>query len=155
MTETPTRVDNWLKFAQTISIIIGIVVSAVSYYSARAKEALARQIEAQAPFLKLRQERYVEIGEVVATLVSHAPESDEYAIAKTRFRGLYIMQLTMVESPEVATRMVQLADEIDPTLRKLNTKERRALNLAGALQRSFCSDLGMGKVPEITKSQGD
>lgn len=155
MAEAPTRVDSWFKFAQTISIIIGIVISVVSYFSARAKESLARQIEAQAPFLKLRQERYVEIGEVVATLVTHKPESDEYESAKTRFRGLYIMQLTMVESPEVAMRMVQLAQEIDPTLLELNTKERKALNLAGALQRSFCSDLGMGKVPESTKSQGD
>ncbi len=148
MAEAPTRVDSWFKFAQTISIIIGIVISVVSYFSARAKEALARQIEAQAPFLKLRQERYVEIGEVVATLVSHAPESDEYASAKTRFRGLYIMQLTMIESPEVATRMFELGDEIDPTLRKLNTKDRKAFDLARALQRSFCGDLCMEKVLE-------
>ena len=67
----------------------------------------------------------------------------------------WLMQLTMVKSPEVATRMVQLADEIDPTLRKLNTMEPRAFHLAGALQRCFCSDLGMGKVPVSTKAQGD
>ncbi len=124
----------------------------VSYYSAREKEALARQIEAQAPFLKLRQERYVEIGRVVATLVSHKPESEEYTTALTRFRVLYIVQLTMVETPEVAQEMVNLAREIDPSLLKLDNKGRIELKLAGALQRSFGSDLGIAQVPVKTKS---
>ncbi|MFO0941762.1 MAG: hypothetical protein U0930_13480 [Pirellulales bacterium] len=155
MTEAPSRIDAWSKLIQALSVIIGVAVSVVTYYSAREKEALARQIEAQAPFLKLRQERYVEIGQVVATLVSHEPQTKEYASALTRFRELYIIQLTMVESPEVASKMVELAHEIDPSLLNLKKSERIALGLAGALQRSFCGDLGMGQVPVSTKFQGD
>ena len=153
MSETPTRVDRWLKVAQSLSIIAGIAVSVVTYWSTREKESLTRRIEAQAPFLKLRQQRYVEIGEVVAKLVSNAPESEDYKKAKTRFRELYIVELTMVESPEVASQMVKLARFVDPKLLELQPQERIALDLAGALQRSFSSDLGMQDVPVQTKRQ--
>ncbi len=59
----------------------------------------------------------------------------------------------MVESPDVAREMVNLAGEIDPSLLELDRKGRIAIDLAGALQRSFCNELGIDQVPEKTKSQ--
>ena len=59
----------------------------------------------------------------------------------------------MVESPEVASQMVKLARFVDPKLLELQPQERIALDLAGALQRSFSSDLGMQDVPVQTKRQ--
>ena len=59
------------------------------------------------------------------------------AAAHRRFRELYVAELTMVESPEVAGKMVELAKKIDPGLVLLDAKQRAALDLAGALKKSF------------------
>lgn len=155
MPETPTTADSVLKYVQAGAIVISLVVSVPSYFLTRLKEAQAREIEARVPFLQLRQKRYVEIGEVVATLLSedatHSSDDAKVQHARKRFRELYIVELSMVESPEVAKQMVKLAEKLDPTLLKLNESERRAYDLAIALQNSFSGDLGLELVTSKPK----
>lgn len=143
MTESQSRTDSWLKLAQTVSIVVGVVFSVMSIFAARERESLARQTEAQATLIKLRQERYVDVGKTVAKLMSRDIESEEYMHAKDRFREFYIVELTMVESPEVAAKMVELATAVDPTLLAPDPKKDKAIALAKALQKSFSGDAEM------------
>lgn len=162
--ETTTSADSVHKIAQTAAIYLGIIGSVVGYFvtwdreiqakkfaevkaaEARENEALARQLEARVPLLKLRQERYIEICQVVVTLVAIKPNdtSDEtIQKAKQRFRELYLMELAIVESPEVAGQMVALAKQIDPTLLELTPPQQSALKLAEALRKSFGGDVAL------------
>lgn len=162
--ETATSADSVHKIAQTVAIYLGIIGSVVGYFvtwdreiqakkfaevkaaEARENEALARQVEARVPLLKLRQERYIEICQVVATLVAIKPNdtSDEtIQKSKQRFRELYLIELAIVESPEVAGQMVALAKQIDPTLLELTPPQQSALKLAEALRKSFGGDVGL------------
>jgi hypothetical protein len=43
--------------------------------------------------------------------------------AKRRFRELYVAELTMVEDPDVARRMVDLAKAVDPELANLSAAQ--------------------------------
>ena len=161
MAETPTSADIWHKRAQTIGIFVSILGSTIAYCVTWAKEiearkaaetatATARKIEARRPFLDLRQQRYVEIGQVVATLVASPPsdpENETIRKARQRFRELYIIELSMVESPVVEAEMKALAKQIDPTLVELDRSQRRALDLAHALRDSFSGDFGLELPP--------
>ncbi len=86
---------------QVISVVVGVVISVLSCSKSQEKEAQARiseadtrTIEALAPFYKLRQERYVEVARVSVMLADEQLYTEEeIAIAKKRFRALYIVEL--------------------------------------------------------------
>ena len=108
-----------------------------------------RNREAAKPFLKLRQKRYLEILHIAAIL-SDSKDSKSYAeteikAAKKRFRELYVAELSMVESEEVESCMVELAKEIDPELAppKFTPTQRKAYDLAHALRDSFVKSWGI------------
>ncbi len=56
-----------------------------------------------------------------------------------RFRELYVAELSMVEPPQVESKMVQLARQIDPSLLNLNPAQKATYELAHALRDSFVS----------------
>ena len=102
--------------AQVVSIVVGVVISVVSFNTARDSEAEARRLEAAKPFLTLRQNTYTEVVKLAAVLSNpdiYSPE--ELTTAKKRFRALYVAELSMVESDEVAAKMVELAGIVDPS----------------------------------------
>src|SRR5688500_6929747 len=93
------------KTAQVFSVVIGVVISVLSFNATRDKEAEARRIEASKPFLELRQKLYMEAVKAAAILANREGYTDqEIASAKRRFRELYVAELSMVESPEVEAR---------------------------------------------------
>ncbi len=68
---------------------------------------------------------------------------DELTAARKRFRELYVSELSMVESREVETEMVSLAQEIDPGLIAWTPLQKAAYDLAHALRDSFASSWGI------------
>jgi hypothetical protein len=134
----PSVLQDVLSTVQTVCILVGVVVSILSFNLTRRKEAEARKIEAARPFLLLRQTTYVEALKVAAILANEeAHTADEVAAARSRFRDLYVAELSMVEPPPVEEQMVALARQIAPDLLQLNPAQSAALNLAHALRDSF------------------
>lgn len=131
------------KTVQVLSVVIGVVISVVSFNATREREAEARRIEASRPFLELRQKLYMEAVKAAAVLANREGYSEqEIASAKRRFRELYVAELSMVESPEVEARMVDLASKTDPSLASLNPAQKAAYDLAHALRDSFVASWG-------------
>ena len=113
--------------AQVVSIVVGVVISVVSFNTARDSEAEARRLEAAKPFLTLRQNTYTEVVKLAAVLSNpdiYSPE--ELTTAKKRFRALYVAELSMVESDEVAAKMVELAGIVDPSLTSFTPAQQAA-----------------------------
>lgn len=131
------------KTVQVVSVVVGVVISVLSFNATREKEAEARRIEASKPFLELRQKLYMEAVKAAVVLANREGYSEqELASAKRRFRELYVAELSMVESPDVEARMVELAARTDPSLRPLNPGQRAAYDLAHALRDSFAAAWG-------------
>lgn len=150
--DAPT--DAWSHIetlAQTLSIVVGVVISILSFNEARRKEAEARKKEAEArkievakPFLELRQRLYGEA--LTAAGVLSNPDihsSEELTAARKRFRELYVSELSMVEDPRVESKMVALARRIDPELLNLTEAQQAAFELAHALSASFTAEYGI------------
>lgn len=131
------------KTVQVVSVVVGVVISVLSFNATREKEAEARRIEASRPFLELRQKLYMEAVKAAAVLANREGYSEqEIASAKRRFRELYVAELSMVESPEVEARMVDLASKTDQSLTPLNPAQKAAYDLAHALRDSFVASWG-------------
>ena len=130
--------------AQVFSVVVGVVISVLSFNATRDKEAEARRLEAAKPFLTLRQNVYTEAVKAAAVLVNsevHTPE--DLAVAKKRFRDLYVAELSMVESQNVAQKMIALASVIDPPLASFTPAQNAAYNLAQALRESYVPSWGL------------
>jgi len=138
--------DAVAKTVQVLSVVVGVVISVLSFNAAREKEAEARRIEASKPFLELRQRLYVEAVKQAAVLSNTEGRTDaEIRAAKRRFRELYVAELSMVEAPEVEQSMVTLATRIDPSLTTFSPAQRAAYDLSHALRDSFVAAWGIGK----------
>ncbi len=138
MSEPKTRLELLATTVQVVSVVVGVVISALSFNQTRLKEAAAREIEAAKPFFSLRQNLYAEAIKAAAVLSN--PEvhtEDEVAKSRKRFRELYIGELSMVEEQAVESQMVALARVIDPELLKMNDAQRATYNLAHALRDTF------------------
>jgi hypothetical protein len=97
-----------LNVVQAVSVVTGVVISVLSFNWTRLKEA-------QKPFLELRQKLYMEAVQQAGILANPSDHTaDEMKAARRRFRELYVAELSMVESPWVETKMVELAKQIDP-----------------------------------------
>jgi hypothetical protein len=123
---------------QILSVVVGVVISVLSFNSARLKEAEARKLEAAKPFLVLRQELYREAVKAAAVLANpevHTPE--ETTAARKRFRDLYVAELSMVETPDVESKMYELASTIDKELTTFTPAQRAAYDLSHTLRNSF------------------
>jgi hypothetical protein len=131
------------KTVQVLSVVVGVVISVLSFNATRDKEAEARRIEASKPFLEVRQRLYLEAVKSAAVLANREGYSEkELAAARRRFRELYVAELSMVESPEVEQRMADLAATVDPSLRPLTPAQKAAYDLAHTLRDSFVESWG-------------
>lgn len=123
---------------QVVSVVIGVVISIWSFNAAREKEAEARSLEADRPFVELRRSTYLKAVKTAAIITNPEGRSPEdLSNAKRRFRELYVAELTMVEDPDVATKMVDLAKAVDPELANLTPSQSAALRLAIALKPGY------------------
>jgi hypothetical protein len=131
---------------QIVSVVVGVVLSVWTFNTARVKEAEARKLEAAKPFLTLRQELYREALKVAGVLANPELHSaDEMKAARKRFRELYVAELSMVETKEVATHMAELADVIDPDLRNFTDAQKAAYRLSQELRKSFAASWQLGE----------
>jgi hypothetical protein len=149
------------RFAQVFSVVAGVVVSVLSfnatrvkeaevrrfetqkYYDQRADQAEKQQIEAAKPFLQLRQKRYeeaVRTSGVLANPSNHTPE--ELKAAEKRFWELYWSELSLVESQEVETAMVELGKSITGKA-PLTERQTASYNLAHDVRASLLSSWGI------------
>jgi len=60
MAEAKSRIELVASTVQVLSVVVGVVLSVLSFNTARVKEAEARKIEAEKPFQELRRTVYVE-----------------------------------------------------------------------------------------------
>ena len=130
--------------AQVLSVVVGVVISVLSFNAARAKEAEARRLEAAKPFLTLRQNVYTDAVKQAAVLAN--PEvhtQDELMVAKKRFRDLYVAELSMVESKKVESTMMELASVIDPSLATFTPAQKAAYDLSHALRDTYVASWGL------------
>jgi hypothetical protein len=135
--------ETMAKTVQVLSVVVGVVISVLSFNATRDKEAEARRIEASKPFLELRQKLYLDAVKSAAILANREGYSEaELAAAKRRFRDLYIAELSMVESREVEARMRNLAAAVDPSLTRFSPAQEAAYNLAHTLRDSFAESWG-------------
>lgn len=130
---------------QVLSVVVGVVLSVLSFNDARDKEseahlaeARAREIEANRPFVELRRNVYLEAVKTAAIIAT--PEGrtrDELIKARRRFQELYVAELTMVEDSNVEEKMVTLAQAVDPDIANLTPAQLAALRLAQALKYGY------------------
>jgi hypothetical protein len=147
-----STIDSIAKTVQVIGVVVGFVISVLSFNAARENEALTRRneaekrrVEAAAPFLELRQRRYMEAIQAAGILVNpenHLP--GEIKKAEKRFWELYWAELSMVEGPEVEATMMRLGDALKPN--STPTPEQIASYvLAHALRDSLVQSWGLTK----------
>jgi len=138
MAEPKTRLELIASTVQVASVVAGVVISVLSFNATRIKEAEARQIEVDKPFVELRRAVYLEAVKTAAVITNPDGRSqDELSKAKRRFRELYIAELTMVEDHAVESGMVALATAVDPELRSITSGQSAALDLAKALRSGY------------------
>ena len=140
MSESKSKLETFSSTAQVLSVIVGIVITVLSFNSTRIKEAEARELEAAKPFLTLRQSLYAEAVKAAGVLSNPEVHANEDLVkAKARFRELYVAELSMVEAPGVEGKMKALAKKIDPELVHFKPAQTAAYDLAHALRDSFTS----------------
>ena len=76
----------------------GVVFGVLSFNSTRLKEAQARKVETERPFLELGRTTSLDAVKTAAVLSTPEGRSkEELAKAKHRLRELYVVELNMVE----------------------------------------------------------
>jgi hypothetical protein len=145
MAEPPGRasvLQSLAQLAQVLSVVVGVVITVLSFNHARVKEAEAREREAAKPYLDMRQRLYAETVKTAGVLANPETHSEaELAAARKRFRELYVAELSMVEAPAVERYMIALAAQVDPELVRFTPAQKAAYDLAHALQENFTSTL--------------
>jgi len=140
---------------QVIAVVVGVVVSVLSFNEARKKEADARALEAQKyaneradedyhrrieaakPFLEIRQQKYMEVIKVAGILATpdeHSPE--ELKAARKRFSELYFAELALVEGKDTEASMIALAESLGRNTAPTE-QQKDTLHLAHVLRDSL------------------
>ena len=160
--------DSVLKAVQVVSVVAGVVASVYTVSVAANKDAEARMAEAARqtlelnkfdyqrkldalykareaalPFLKLRMDRYQEAVKVAGVLADkdrHTPK--QYESAERRFWELYWAELSMVETSEVESRMVDLKKALDPQ-HTTTALQAAVVKLAQEIRRSTARSWGI------------
>src|SRR4051794_14985061 len=88
---TQFMLSNVVTLAQVLSVVVGVVITVLSFNATRQKEAEARQLEAAKPFLQVRQNLYTEAVKAAGILANPATHTqEELSVAKKRFGELYV-----------------------------------------------------------------
>ena len=138
MAENTGGLDPIVKTIQLVAVVVGVVISVLSFNATRQQETVARELELAKPFLELRQSLYMEALKAAGVLANptvHSPQ--ELGMARKRFRQLYVAELSMVEPESVEGTMKKLAREIDEELLSFTPAQRATYNLAHALRDTF------------------
>lgn len=156
-------IESVSRLIQVLSVVIGVIISVLSFNASRQSEAGARKAEAIAsqldaerfkaeradseyarrsaaakPYIELRQKLYLEAVHIAAVLTTPELHSEEELnAAKTRFRELYVAELSLIEGAGVETAMKGLAMEVDQELTLLTSKQEAAYDLSHALRDSL------------------
>jgi hypothetical protein len=151
------------QLASTLSVVVGVVISVWSFNDTRLKEnqtrlkeAEAAKIEALRPFIDLQRALYKDAvvqAAVLANPQTHTP--NELAKARKRFEELYVVELSMVESPEVEAKMVALAQALDFPLTKFTPAQKAAYELSHAIRDGFARDYGLDKSVDALPASSD
>jgi hypothetical protein len=121
MADPKSNLELLAMTVQVVSVVVGVVISVLSFNATRLKEAEARKMEAERPFRDLQRSLYLEAIKVAAAIATpDGRTQEELTKFRRRFRELYIAELTMVEDPAVEEKMVALAREVDAELLNLN-----------------------------------
>jgi hypothetical protein len=168
---TSTLMDSVSKMIQVLSVVVGVIISVLSFNATRESEARAREAEAKTkelelkkyydgrkdevekrraeaarPFLELRQKAYLETVQTAGILANAKDHTDaEVKKARTRFRQLYVAELSLVEGAGVEQGMMSLAEAVDPELTTMTKEQVAAYELAHALRDSLVESWGLDK----------
>jgi hypothetical protein len=168
---TTSLLDSASKLIQVLSVVAGVIISVLSFNAARETEARAREAEAKTkelelkkyydgrkdetdkrraeaakPFLELRQRAYLEAVQAAGILANPQDHSEgELKKARTRFRQLYVAELSLVEGAGVEQGMMGLAEAVDPELKTMTKEQVAAYELAHALRDSLIESWGLDK----------
>jgi hypothetical protein len=163
--------DSTSKLIQVITVVIGVIVSVLSfnatrqseadarqaeaaakqfelkkYYDQRKDDDVKRQTEAAAPFLGLRQKLYLEAVQAAGVLANPKDHTDEEVKkSKKRFRELYVAELSLVEGIGVEAGMVGLAAAVDRELTTMTKEQKAAYQLAHSLRDSLVKSWGISE----------
>ncbi len=169
MAESKSRLEIAATTVQVLSVVVGVVISVLSWHStatkdaeARVAEASARQVEARRysdqrsdiareqraeaakPFLELRQNLYLQALRAAGVLANPDVHSTvELERARKRFTELYVAELSMVEARDVEGQMVDLARAIDPGLLSMTQGQLATYKLAHAIRDSLVRSWGV------------
>ena len=163
-TKSSTSLEVTGKTVQIVSVVVGVVISVLSFNATRNKEAedqkirtldldITRQKEAEAqklaamkPFLELRQKLYLEAVKAAGVLSNPETHSEEEVkAARKRFRALYVAELSMVEDISVEGKMKAMAASVDPDLLSFTKGQSAAYDLSHALRDSFVTAWGISE----------
>jgi hypothetical protein len=108
------------KLVQTISVLIGVLVSVISLRTAVVKDAgarkaaaEARKVEAAKPFLEARLKLYTAALQSAAILATpEGREESQLVAARQRFWELYWGELCMVEDSRVEAAMCKMGEAL-------------------------------------------
>lgn len=146
ITDTESNVKIISELVGVVSVVVGVVISIKSFNGTRKKEAEAQHAEALKPFRELRQKCYLDTVHMAAILSNQKLYlKDEILAAKKRFRELYVAELSMVESNQVARSMMDFAKKIDPELLMFTPEQEEAYKLAHKLRDSFLATWELSK----------
>jgi hypothetical protein len=138
MSNAKTNMELLATTVQVVSVVVGVVISILSFNHSRIMEAEARKIEAAKPFYTMRQNLYAEAVKAAGVLANPEVHSqDEISNSRKRFRELYVAELSMVEARGVESQMIALAKQIDPPIVQMNEAQKAAYELAHALRDTF------------------
>jgi hypothetical protein len=118
------------------------------------RDARARMIEAQKPFLDYQQQRYFEVATVTGTLVTEEVGSQAWNAAEKRFWVLYWSELAIVEHRVVETAMVAVGTVLQQLKLEPNNEEHlrsfkaKSLDLAHSIRAAIASTWGTTGVVE-------
>jgi hypothetical protein len=70
MAEPKTRLELIASTVQVLSVVAGVVISVLSFNATRLKEAEARALEADKPFVELRRSTYLEAAKTAAIIAN-------------------------------------------------------------------------------------
>jgi hypothetical protein len=127
----------------TVSVVVGVVITVMNLKLAREKEAESRKIEASTPFLKLRQELYLEALKNASILASKDMHTEEEVkAARKRFSELFWGECSLIEESSIEADMIAIAesenlrDSITPT-------QKASYALAHAMRESLIKSWGV------------
>lgn len=150
MTEDSYRAwDTWLKIVGIAGIAVGGIFTYWQYFDGVERQERTALIEAQKPFLSLRQELYGQATKAVSVLAS-STDVKALAEAEATFWSLYWGGLATVESKKVEGIMVQIGNCLPNP--KCGDRRQLSLDLAHAI-REESADAWNVFLPQLEKRQ--